>query len=86
MEPLITNERAAKEWRYIVNRVSEQVALNAIKKLPGRQRPYPLNIAKVLRITLPTEDKLPMNEEEKQSQDKVAEENLTQLKKMVKYW
>ncbi|MCX7689055.1 MAG: hypothetical protein N2045_13915 [Fimbriimonadales bacterium] len=55
MEPLLTNDRARREWDYIVQRVGEAAAREAIKKLPGNRRPYPLNIARVLGIKLPQE-------------------------------
>jgi len=53
LEPLITNERAQREWEYIVARVGEEHARAAIAQIPGKRRPYPLNIARVLGIELP---------------------------------
>lgn len=53
MEPLITNPRAAREWAWIVQQVGEQAALEALGKLPGNRRPYPLNVARVLGLRLP---------------------------------
>ncbi|MCX7689060.1 MAG: cryptic plasmid protein A [Fimbriimonadales bacterium] len=55
MEPLLTNERAQREWQYIIERVGEQAARAAIERLPGNRRPYPLNIARVLNLQLPPE-------------------------------
>ena len=59
MEPLLTNERAEREWRYLCQRVGEQRARAAIAELVGGQRPYPLNIARRLKIVLPEEALLP---------------------------
>lgn len=53
MQPLLTNDRSKREWQYIVERVGEKRALEAISRLPGNRRPYPLNIARVLNIKLP---------------------------------
>lgn len=53
MEPLITNERAKREWDYIVTKVGEERARAAIAQIPGNRRPYPLNIARVLGIRFP---------------------------------
>lgn len=59
MEPLLTNERAEREWKYLVNRVGEERARAAIGRLKGAQRPYPLNIARLLKVELPEEALLP---------------------------
>lgn len=53
MQPLLTNDRAKREWQYIVERVGESRALEAISQLPGNRRPYPINVARILRIKLP---------------------------------
>ena len=42
MEPILTNERAEREWKYLCQRVGEQRARAAIGQLKGRQRAYPL--------------------------------------------
>ncbi|MCX7689110.1 MAG: cryptic plasmid protein A [Fimbriimonadales bacterium] len=55
MEPLITNERAQREWAWICAHVGETTAREAIAKLPGARKPYPLNVARVLGLSLPRE-------------------------------
>lgn len=51
-EPLLTNDRARREWAWIVTKVGEPTAVAALERL-GNQRPYPLNVAKILKISLP---------------------------------
>lgn len=51
-EPLLTNDRAKREWAWIVGKVGEPAAKAAIEAL-GSQRAYPLNIARKLKLTLP---------------------------------
>ncbi len=51
--PLITNERAAREWAWICDQVGECAALEAIDRLPGQRRAYPINIARALGLKLP---------------------------------
>ena len=58
-EPLLTNERAEREWAWLVARVGESTALDALARLPGGRRPYPLNIARVLGLALPEPEALP---------------------------
>lgn len=53
MEPMLTNERAERKWKYLCQRVVEQRARAAIGRLKGGQRASPLNLARVLRIELP---------------------------------
>lgn len=52
MQPLLTNERARREWEYIVARVGEARALEAIARL-GNRKPFPINIARALKLDLP---------------------------------
>lgn len=52
-EPLLTNERARREWDYIVSRVGAEAARKALEAIPGGQRPYPLNVARKLGLSLP---------------------------------
>lgn len=54
-EPLLTNDRAHREWNWIVKRAGETAARKAIEALSGGQRPYPLNIARKLGLELPKE-------------------------------
>lgn len=52
-EPLLTNERAKREWTWLVERFGTEVCQAAIQGLPGGRRPYPLNVARQLGIQLP---------------------------------
>lgn len=85
-EPLITNERAQREWLYLIDRVGESVARNAIEKLPGSQRAYPINIAKALSIKLPSVDKLPLTADKKATRDSATEQGIAELKELIKHW
>lgn len=49
MEPLLSNERAEREWKYLCQCVGEQRARAAIAHLKGGQRAYPLNIARIVK-------------------------------------
>ena len=60
MDPLLTNDRAKREWLWICQRVGEQAAKAAIERIPGARKAFPLNIAKILGIELPEEKYLPM--------------------------
>lgn len=51
-EPLLTNDRAKREWEWIVRQVGEATAVAAMNAL-NRQKPYPLNIARKLKLKLP---------------------------------
>lgn len=53
-EPLLTNERAKREWAWIVKHVGEAAALAALERL-GNHRPYPLNVARALGLRMPLE-------------------------------
>lgn len=64
MEPLLTNERAQREWKYLCQYVGERRARAAIAQLKGGQRAYPLNIARILKIDLPEESLLPISDAE----------------------
>ncbi|WP_312283590.1 hypothetical protein [Candidatus Igneacidithiobacillus taiwanensis] len=59
MEPELTNDRARREWQWLCREVGETVARAALARLPGKRRPYPLNVARVLGIELPPEKDLP---------------------------
>lgn len=59
MEPELTNERAEREWAWICARVGEERAKAAISEIPGTRRPFPLNIARALGLTLPSPEQLP---------------------------
>lgn len=52
-EPLLTNDRARREWAYIVERVGLEAANRALEAISGGQRPYPLNVARKLGLSLP---------------------------------
>ena len=59
MEPLLTNDRARREWAWLCQRVGESAARAAIARLPGQRKPFPLNIARVLGLRLPPPEQLP---------------------------
>ena len=52
-EPLLTNARAAREWQWIISQVGERRALAALEQL-GNRKPYPLNVARILGLKLPS--------------------------------
>jgi len=83
MQPEITNQRGEKEWLYIVNLVGEKIAIEAFKKL-GNRKPYPLNIARILKIQLPTEEFLPSLDSEKENYKKAHKNNIEGLRKALK--
>lgn len=58
-DPELTNTRAEREWKWLCQRVGEDIAKAAIANLAGNRRAYPLNIARVLGIELPDEALLP---------------------------
>lgn len=78
MEPLLSNDRAKREWAWIVERVGEEAARAAIARLPGARKPYPLNIARVLGLRLPAhlaeEPTVPMPPEVRQKLRALREE------------
>jgi len=84
MQPEITNLRARREWQYIVERVGEARALAAIADLPGKRRPYPFNIAKVLGLPMPDEADLPLLPEERASRSEAAAKALAEMKKHLR--
>lgn len=53
LQPEINNTRAALEWDWLCQEVGENVARAALVDLPGRRRPYPLNIIKYLGLECP---------------------------------
>ena len=59
LSALITNERGQREWLYLIHRFGEARVLKAISEIPGDRRPYPLNVARVLKVSLPKPDDLP---------------------------
>ena len=67
-DPLITNERAEREWRYLCQTVGEDRARAAIGRLKGGQKAFPLNIARVLKVQLPEEALLPASDAQRQAQ------------------
>lgn len=59
MQPLITNDRAAREWQWLINRFGDAAVRDAISRLPGGRKPFPLNVARVLGVEFPPESVLP---------------------------
>ena len=53
-EPLLTNDRGQREWAWIVGQVGEAAALAALERL-GNRKPYPLNVARALGLSLPAD-------------------------------
>lgn len=59
MDALITNEQAHREWLYLLQRFGEPRLLQAIEEIPGNRKPFPLNVARVLGVSLPYSNDLP---------------------------
>jgi len=87
MEPILTNERAEREWKYLCERVGEQRARAAIGQLKGRQRAYPLNIARVLKVQLPEEAMLPSSDAQQQAKrrgEDAAARGIAEMKRRLR--
>jgi hypothetical protein len=83
LSPEITNQRAECEWLYILQLVGEERALAALQKL-GNRRPFPMNVAKVLKITFPPEHLLPRPPERQQRTAEVAKAALEEMRNSLK--
>ena len=54
LQPEISNELGQQQWDYIINTVGLDTALAALAKLNTQNRRlFPLNVAKLLRISMP---------------------------------
>ena len=84
MAPVINNERAKKEWSYLVRVVGEENALLAIDKLAGNRKAFPSNIAKVLNITFPPLVCMEVSEKELKSIRAKGRLELKQLRDRLK--
>jgi len=87
MEPILTNERAEREWKYLCQRVGEQRARAAIGQLKGRQRAYPLNIARVLKVRLPEEAMLPRSDAQQRARQRgqdAAARGIAEMKRRLR--
>jgi len=87
MVPILTNERAEREWKYLCGLVGEQRARAAIGQLKGRQRAYPLNIARVLKVQLPDEAKLPRSDAQQQARQRrqdAAARSIAEMKRLLR--
>lgn len=82
-EPLLTNLRAEREWLWLRARFSPFQLVAAIAAL-GTQRPYPLNIARKLRVSLPDEVDLPFTDAQKRRNLQVARENLDSVRSILR--
>ena len=82
MKPEITNRLGERQWLYIVQRVGEASALAVIPRL-GKRKPYPLNIARFLKIDLPAEEFLPHLEDEKIQIREKAKIEMAKIKSMM---
>lgn len=83
MEPQLSNERARREWQYLIDRVGAERAQAAIAQIPGHRRPFPLNIAKVLGIEIPPESRLPWPDEDKERLREVGLKNIARIRGML---
>lgn len=83
MRPLITNTLGERQWLYVVRRVGEDRALAVIPQL-GNRKPYPLNIARFLKIDLPSEEFLPLPEKDKSKRNAVARRELDNIKAILR--
>ena len=54
----LTSELSSRQWRWICEEVGEERAKKALSELNGR-KPWPLNVANVLKLRLPHEKLLP---------------------------
>lgn len=60
MQPELTSDLSARQWRWLCDSVGEPVALRALAAATGKgRRPYPLNAAKELNLTMPAAAALP---------------------------
>lgn len=84
MKPLINNQRAKKEWNYIVRIVGEEKAFRAMESLPGKRKPYPINIAQVLRIKFPPIECLEESEVDTRLLREKGKAELKRLRKQLK--
>lgn len=82
-DPLLTNERAEREWRYLRMRFSEEKLNEALTSLPGDRKPYPLNVARMLGVKLPKPDDLPQIQRPKALDDRVARAELIKMKALI---
>lgn len=82
LNPLLTNLRAQREWLWLSQRFSVDQLSQAIQSL-GSQRPYPLNIARKLGVSLPAEVDLPMTEAQQQSSRIAARASIDAAKALL---
>lgn len=60
VQPDLTSDLSARQWRWLCDAVSEPVALRALAAASGKgRRPYPLNAAREMGLKLPLEAALP---------------------------
>ena len=83
MEPELTNTRACREWIYIINRVGCERADKAMSQL-GNRKPYPLNIARILKLELPAEEFLPELESVTERRKVVGKQALNEIKNIFR--
>ncbi len=82
MGPVITNERGKREWLYIIDRVGQERAQQAISEL-GNRKAYPLNVAKVLKLDLPDEQYLPELDGVKERRLKNGKKSIADIKNIL---
>ena len=83
MDPLLNNDRAKREWLWLCRRVGEEAAREAIARIPGGRKAFPLNIARALGVSLPEDKDLPLHEDERQSAKIKGSLVLEQAKRML---
>ena len=73
MEPDLNNDRDRREWLYLCLLAGEDRARAAIEKAADDRKPAPVEIAKVLGVTLPAEADLhPLPEWLEQGKKEIA--------------
>jgi hypothetical protein len=56
--PLVLDARDQRALDWLVQRFGEAAVLEAVGRIPGKRRPYPTNIARVLGAKLPPDAEL----------------------------
>ena len=81
MEPEL-NDRGRREWQWLCDRVGEDRARQALAAAVRRGRkPFPLNAARELGLSLPAEPDLPVMRDERSSE--VAAQALADIRRAL---
>lgn len=82
VEPLLTNDRGRREWAWLLRRVGEDRARQALAAAVRRGRkPFPLNAARELGLSFPPESALPVLRSERS--DEIARDALSDIRQML---